>query len=62
LAQDLVAKLLLTQNICLRVVVGTYKTIPIRVLKTETYIPLLNLYLDRRLVMFRDRLANFQVG
>jgi len=62
LAQGLVAKLLLTQNICLRVVVGAYKTILIRVLEIEIYIPLLDLYLDKRLVVFKDRLANSRVG
>jgi len=58
LAQGLAAKLLPTQNTCLRVVVGAYKAILIRVLETETYTLLLDLYLDGRLVVFRDRLAN----
>ena len=43
---------------CLRVVVEAYKAILIRVLKTETYILLLDLYLDGKLVVFRDRLTN----
>jgi len=58
LAQGLVAKLLPTQNMYLKVVVGAYKAILIRVLETETYTPLLDLYLDGRLAVFRDRLAN----
>jgi len=58
LARGLVAKLLPTQNTCLRIVVEAYKTILIRVLETKTYTPLLDLYLDKRLVVFRDRLAN----
>jgi len=54
LVQGLAAKLLPTQNTCLRVVAGVYKAIPIRVLETKTYILLLDLYLDERLVVFRD--------
>ena len=57
-ARGLVAKLLPTQNTCLRVITGAYKTTPIRVLETETYTPPLDLYLDKRLVAFRDRLTN----
>ena len=62
MAQGLAARFLPIQNKCLRVVIGAYKTILIRVLKTKTYTPLLDLYLDKRLVVFRDRLANSQVG
>ena len=62
MAQGLVAKLLPTQNTCLRVVVETYKAILIKILETKTYISLLDFYLDKRLAVFRDRLANSQVG
>ena len=62
LTQGLAAKLLPIQNKCLRVVVGAYKATLIRALEIEIYTLLLNLYLDGRLAVFRDRLANSQVG
>ena len=51
------------QNTCLRVVVGAYKAILIRNLEVETLVPPLDLYLNKRLAKFENRLAqpNLQV-
>ena len=57
-ARGLAAKLQPTQNKCLRVVAGAYRATLVRALETKTYIPPLDLYLDSRLVVFRDCLAN----
>ncbi|EAQ90184.1 hypothetical protein CHGG_06803 [Chaetomium globosum CBS 148.51] len=43
------------QSECLRVVAGAYKATPIRSLETETYCPPIDLYLNRRLLAFEDR-------
>jgi len=48
-------KLAKIQNKCLRAIVGAYKATPTLVLKTETSIPPLDLYLNKRLVNFRFR-------
>jgi hypothetical protein len=60
--RGLAAKLQPIQNRCLRTVAGAYRATPIRALETETHTPPLDLYLDRRLVAFRERLANSLVG
>src|SRR6266536_3328069 len=44
------------QNKCLRTVAGAYKITPTRILKVETYITPLNIYLDNRVAAFRQRL------
>ena len=43
------------QSECLRVVAGAYKATPIRSLETETYCPPIDLYLNKRLLAFEDR-------
>ena len=48
-------KLAKIQNKCLRAIVGVYKATPTLVLKTETSIPPLDLYLNKRLANFRFR-------
>ena len=54
-----VAKGLATvQSSCLRVVAGAYRATPVRSLETETWIPPLDLYLNKRLADFEARLAN----
>ena len=50
-----VAKLAKIQNKCLRVIAGAYKATPTSVFKTETSIPPLDLYLNKRLANFRFR-------
>ena len=44
------------QNRSLRIVAGAYKATPIRSLEAETTVPLLDLYLNKRLADFEDRL------
>jgi hypothetical protein len=44
------------QNRSLRIVVGAYKTAPIRYLETEAWVPPLDLYLNKRLADFESRL------
>ena len=44
------------QNKSLRIVAGAYKSTPIRCLETETWVPPLDLYLNKRLADFEDRL------
>jgi hypothetical protein len=44
------------QNRSLRIVVGAYKTAPIRCLETEAWVPPLDLYLNKRLADFENRL------
>jgi hypothetical protein len=44
------------QNRSLRIVAGAYKTVPIRSLETETWVPPLDLYLNKRLADFEARL------
>src|SRR5581483_12363778 len=44
------------QNRSLRIVVGAYKTAPTRCLETEAWVPPLDLYLNKRLADFEDRL------
>jgi hypothetical protein len=48
-------KLAKIQNKCLRVIAGAYKATPTSVLETETSIPPLDLYLNKRLANFRFR-------
>jgi len=40
---------------CLRTIVGAYKATPIKSLKTETFIPLIYLYLDKRCACYCQR-------
>ena len=47
-----------TQSSCLRVVAGAYRATPVRSLETETWVPPLDLYLNKRLADFEARLAN----
>ena len=44
------------QNRSLRIVAGAYKATPIRHLETETFTPPLDLYLNKRLADFEQRL------
>jgi len=44
------------QSRSLRIVAGAYKATPIRHLETETYTPLLDLYLNKRRADFEKRL------
>jgi len=44
------------QNRSLRIVVGAYQTAPVRCLETEAWVPPLDLYLNKRLADFKDRL------
>ena len=44
------------QNRSLRIVVGAYKSAPIRCLETEAWVPPLDLYLNKRLANFENRL------
>jgi hypothetical protein len=44
------------QNRSLRIVVGAYKTTPVRCLETEAWVPPLDLYLNKRLADFENRL------
>jgi hypothetical protein len=46
------------QNRCLRTVAGAYKATPIRQLETETFIPLLAIYLNRRIAAYHLRQDN----
>jgi len=48
-------KLAKIQNKCLRAIVGVYKATPTLVLETKTFIPPLDLYLNKRLTNFRFR-------
>ncbi|EAQ83013.1 hypothetical protein CHGG_10831 [Chaetomium globosum CBS 148.51] len=43
------------QSECLRVVAGAYKATPIQSLETETYCPPIDLYPNKRLLAFEDR-------
>ncbi|EAQ86053.1 predicted protein [Chaetomium globosum CBS 148.51] len=45
-----------SQNRSLRIVVGAYKSAPIRCLETEAWVPPLDLYLNKRLADFEGRL------
>jgi exonuclease III len=45
------------QTKCLRVVAGAYKATPVRNLETETFCPPLDLYLNKRVRAFEERLA-----
>lgn len=44
------------QNRSLRIVAGAFKSTPIRNLETETWVPPLDLYLNKRLADFEARL------
>ena len=50
-------ELLTIQSSCLRVVAGAYRATPIRSLETETWVPPLDLYLNRRVADFKERLS-----
>ena len=54
-AKGPVAKLISTQNKCLRAVAGAYRATPISVLEMETHTPPLDLFLDAKLAKFRLR-------
>ena len=51
-----------SQNKCLRRVAGAYKATPIQNLELETYCPPLDLYLNKRLADFEDRLRYTGMG
>ena len=51
-------KLATTQSQCLRVVAGAYRATPVRLLEVETAIPPLDLYLNKRVVEFEQRLES----
>ena len=44
------------QTQCLRTVAGAYKATPVRSLETEMYVPPIDLYLNRRLAEFEEKL------
>ena len=53
-----IAKQLTTvQSSCLRVIAGAYRATPVHSLETETWVPPLDLYLNRRVAEFKERLA-----
>ena len=52
----LAKRLAKAQNRSLRIVAGAYKRTPIRCLETETWVPPLDLYLNKRLADFERRL------
>jgi hypothetical protein len=52
IAQDLAT----AQSRCLRVVAGAYRATPVRSLETETFVPPIDLYLNKRLADFEERL------
>jgi hypothetical protein len=54
--QGVAKRLSKAQNRSLRIVAGAYKTTPIRCLETETWVPPLDLYLNKRLADFESRL------
>ena len=55
--KGITAKLVKAQNRSLRIVAGAYKATPIRSLETETWVPPLDLYLNKRLADFEDRMS-----
>jgi hypothetical protein len=54
--QGIAKDLLKDQNQSLRIVAGAYRATPIRHLEVETWIPPLDLYLNKRLANFEDQL------
>src|SRR6201996_5113534 len=52
IARDLAA----AQSRCLRVVAGAYRATPVRSLETETFVPPIDLYLNKRVADFEERL------
>ena len=48
-------KLAKVQNKCLRAIAGAYRATPTSVLEVETLIPLLDLYLNERILAFQAR-------
>lgn len=56
MAKGIAKDLAKIQNKCLRVVAGAYKATPIRNLETETWVPPLDLYLNKRRAEFEARL------
>ena len=58
-----IAKGLLTaQSNCLRVVASAYQATPVRSLETETWVPPLDIYLNKRVVDFKARLERTGKG
>src|SRR5436190_15001737 len=58
-----IAKGLLTaQSNCLWVVAGAYRATPVRSLETETWVPLLDIYLSKRVADFEARLEHTGKG
>ncbi|KAI0993360.1 hypothetical protein K3495_g14823, partial [Podosphaera aphanis] len=57
----LVTKLEKIQSKCLRAISGAYKAAPIHLLHSETFVPPLDLHLQRRTNSFQNRLANSDV-
>jgi hypothetical protein len=55
--KGITASLYKAQNRSLRIVAGAYRAMPIRSLETETWVPPLDLYLNKRLADFEARLA-----
>jgi len=55
--KGITASLYKAQNRSLRIVAGAYRATPIRSLETETWVPPLDLYLNKRLADFEARLA-----
>jgi hypothetical protein len=55
--KDLLKALILTQNKCLRIMSGAYKTIPTRYLESEMAMPPLDLYFDKWVADFESRIA-----
>jgi len=56
--KGLTAKLQKQQNKGLRTVLGTFKATPIRQLETESYVPLLDLWLNGRIARFQARMEH----
>ena len=54
--------LTIMQSSCLRVIAGAYRATPICSLETETWVPLLDLYLNKRVAEFEIRLAQTGAG
>ena len=54
--QGVAKRLSKAQNRSLRIVAGAYKTTPVRCLETETWVPPLDLYFNKRLADFESRL------
>ena len=62
LVEGIAKKLALEQLACLRYMLGAYKRTPVRSLETEANVPLLDLYLNKRLADFEARLETIGKG